>query len=56
MFEEVPLAIDDRLRYPQYSFEALLNILDKPLGLLQLGGELLCARVPIALQNLRTSS
>jgi hypothetical protein len=34
VFEKSPLPVDDGLRYPQDGVEALLHVLDQPLGLL----------------------
>ena len=51
VLEEMPLAIDDRLRYAQDRLEALLHILDEPLGFLQLAGELLQTRIAVAMQD-----
>jgi hypothetical protein len=39
VLEELALAVDDRLRDALDRVEALLHVLDQPLGLLQLAGE-----------------
>ena len=48
VLEEMPLAVDDRLRHAQDRVEALLHVLDQPLRFLQLARELLRAGVAVA--------
>ena len=43
VLEEVPLAVDDRLRHAQDRLEALLHVLDEPARLLQLLARALAA-------------
>src|SRR5690349_3201262 len=51
VLEEMPLAVDDRLRYAQYRLEALLDVLDQPASLLQLMRQLAARLTTVVLQN-----
>jgi hypothetical protein len=53
MLEEVTLSVHDRLGNAQNRVEALLYVFDEPLGFLQLSGQLLKARVAVAVEDVR---
>jgi hypothetical protein len=55
MVEKMPLAVDDRLRHSQDSFESLLDVANQPFRLLQLRRELLVRRFAIARENVAVS-
>src|SRR5262249_43745281 len=53
VLEEMPLPVDDRLRYAQDSLEPLLHVLDQPARLLKLMGELPAGLAAVVLQDVR---